>query len=435
MTSAPLRRAAPVVVLVLLAVLSGAGAATAVARAPAAHDGLVWSADGSLVAGSVHRGNALAFRGWNARDGSVRWELPISGAKDVEGAPIPEPASIQLSADGNEVLLVSGRGLWFWRAGSPAARHLKLEGETELGDAPRLSPSGGKVAFVRGEDVAALDVESGTATRLTDDGTDAGARNAAADERLRGEHPLLELPALLWAPSSRALLFLREEPAPAGSTSFPLRLGVADLAWQAVRLLDLGAPETGTPVRATWRSDSRAVAVERLSPDRTRLDLLLCQTERGRCVALCAHPRAADDPLVDSFRFFGSSFVWSRVEGGVRGLFEYDGFGREIGRLLPDAWSLTGVAGFDLERGTVAVRAVATRGPGRGDAVVISVPLRSGVPRVLARGDDEAVFAPAGGAWVHGWHDAHGRFHRQLVSPSGEVLRELSPTSGSEPGG
>ncbi len=444
-------RRRPALSLIFAISLLAAGAARATtAPAPASTDtldDLTWSADGSTLAGLLHSQGRTALRAYDGSHGVPRWTLELAGARDLAGDPVPPLDAFQISSDGDEVLLSAGGDLYLWRpaSGAPARRLTRTEVREQHAT---LSPDGTAVAFVRDFDLWAIDVETGRETRLTDDGRRTGPHNAEIPDQIAGALGLRDQPPFAWSPLSRSLLFFRVPPSPpapalteealggAAAQAQPLQIAVVDLQSRTPQILETGDGATGTPVRARWRFDGRAIGVERLAPGRAGVDLLLCHPERAFCRPLATQDRSPELHLTDTLRFMGGGFVWGVDRKGNRGLAYFDALGRQLFPLLPAPWDLGRVLAVDPLTGNIVVLGLRVGGSMAGESTVLVLDVHRSTPRVLAAGSGfaEALFDPAGKVWVRGWRDADGVFQRVLEDVGGKVLAHLPPP-GKPPSG
>ena len=115
------------------------------------------------------------------------------------------------SPDGQAVLLNGDHDLWIYRL--PAGKLERLTHTPEDEDVPTFSPDGRKIAFVRGNDLYALDLASGHETRLTSDGSE-HVLNGKLDWVYQEELGSRSGQAYQWSPDGQAIAYLRLDDGP-----------------------------------------------------------------------------------------------------------------------------------------------------------------------------------------------------------------------------
>ena len=235
---------------------------------------------------------------------------------------------------------------------------------------PRLSPDGGKVAFVRGNDLWLLDLGERAETRLTRDGSDT-VRNGRLSWLYWEEIFDHVENGILWAPDSSAVAFLRtDESAVAVSTfvdiepatprvieqRYPtvgganprVRLGLYDLASGRTPWLDPSTVPYEYLVQIQWLAGSRGLGVVTLDRAQDRADLY-----RVDRTGAARHVLAQTDPawvnLID-FHFLAddSGVVATSQGGGHNHLYRYGPDGRRLAALTKGDWSIRGPANWQL---------------------------------------------------------------------------------------
>lgn len=175
----------------------------------------------------------------------------------------------------------------------------------EAEDIFRLSPDGKQVAFVRGNDLYTLDIESGKETRYTTDGTDVimnGRASWVYYEEILGRST--NYAALWWSPDSKRLAFYRFDDSrvpvfpiynsmgqhgtlintrypKAGDPNPEVRLGVADVVSGSVVWADFDSKQDqyfGTPF---WRPDGSGVLVQWMPREQNELRLYDVDPQTG----------------------------------------------------------------------------------------------------------------------------------------------------------
>ncbi len=307
---------------------------------------------------------------------------------------------------------------------------------------PKFSPDGARLAFVRGVELYLLNLTTGEERRLTHDGEPEVMFNGITDwvywEEIWGRSAT----GFWWSGDGERIAYyhfddsevpvyplidarplhpqVEEQRYPKAGDPLPkVEVRVLELASGRTVRLQLGAAPEIYTARVAWHGDGRWIAVQRLTRDQNRLDLLLCSAVDGSCSTLLSETWPTWINLGDEFAFLPDGrFLWSSEKSGWRQLYLYDGEGRELRQLSSSGWALTAVEKVDPSAGWVVYSAYATTPLGAAERHVFRVGLDSGEPRQLTaeEGWNEAL-VHGSGDWVHTWSDAD--------TPPRQVLRYL----------
>ncbi len=285
-----------------------------------------------------------------------------------------EEDGLQWSSSGKEMLYSTGgdlflihvdTGKWDQLTKTPAVEH-----------DPKLSPDGKIVSFRRGWDLYALEIASGTETRLTTNGTGT-LRNGALDWVYPEELNLGT--AYWWSPDSQSLLYMqfdtsREPVYPhedllgrsalfepqrypqAGENNADVHLGIVRAAGGTTAWLDVGDTRYAYLIaRAGWMPDSKSVYLVRTNRIQNRLELLSIGVESGMSTTILRESDPYWINLGDDVRFLkdGKQFLWSSERDGFNHLYLYSLDGRSVKQLSGGAWEVRSVAGVDDTAGRV----------------------------------------------------------------------------------
>jgi dipeptidyl-peptidase-4 len=394
---------------------------------------------------------------WDENGGKALWSLdPATGRSEVlarladlgEGDKGFELGAYAWSPKGDSLLLVSKGDLYLLPLGSHKLRRLTRTGAEE--EDPRFSPEGRHIAFERSLDLWVLDVATGRETRLTSDGRQNVTLNGVNDW-VYGEEIWNRLPeAFWWSPDGSHVafyhfdersvgmypllddsplypeVFLQKYPK-AGTTNPKLKIGVADLATGKTTWMNTGGNDAYL-ARLEWTPRGDAVAIERLSRDQKRLDLLRCGAADGACSTLLTENWRTWINLGRDFRFLPDGrFLWGSERSGWRRLYLYGADGRLIRPATPEGWEITSLDGV-AEDGTWAmVTGFPTAGLGPADRKVARVRLDAPDSKnweVLTPepGWHQALVSPRGGSWVHGWSDANTPPRAEVRTAAGAAV-------------
>ncbi len=394
---------------------------------------------------------------WDENGGKALWSLdPATGRSEVlarladlgEGDKPFELGAYAWSPKGDSLLLVSKGDLYLLPLSSHKLRRLtRTEAEEED---PRFSPDGRHIAFERSLDLWVLDVATGRETRLTSDGRQNVTLNGVNDW-VYGEEIWNRLPeAFWWSPDGSRVayyrfdersvgmypllndsplypeVFLQKYPK-AGTTNPKVKIGVADIATGRTTWMNTGTADSYL-ARLEWTPRGDAVAIERLSRDQKRLDLLRCGAADGACSTLLTENWRTWINLGRDFRFLPDGrFLWGSERSGWRRLYLYGADGRLIREATPEGWEITSLDGV-AEDGTWAmVTGFPTAGLGPTDRKVARVRLDAPDAKnweVLTPepGWHQALVSPRTGSWVHGWSDANTPPRAEVRTAAGAAV-------------
>ena len=413
---------------------------------------LTWSRDGKTLVALWREGEPKALRAFDAETGAERWSFSFDR---LPGIDVDRPffvRSFDLSPVDDTVVMVAGGDLYLLLPASGEARRLTDTDAEEK--APRYSPDGRRIAFVRDADLWLVDVQSGAETRLTTDGRPGEILNGEPDWVYAEEIWNRKPHAFWWSPTGQAIAYVRFDerdvprhplvddrspratvdwqryPQP-GDPNPRVTLHVVELLSGTTEPIDTGTADGDSYLaRVHWRLDGSALAVERLDRDQSRLELLVCRLRGGDCRAIVEQQRPTWVDLSDDFRFLSDgSFLWSDDgPDGRRLLARYDHLGRRRLDLMPAGWSLDQVLEVVESRGEVLVRAFRTAGLGAAERSVLALHLGGRrAERVLTptAGWHTATVAAESGYWVHEASDSSTPPTLTIRLPEGTAIVEL----------
>ncbi len=399
---------------------------------------LAWSADGTRL-GYV----------WDDGDGKALWALdPATGRREQlvkagtaagEGGPEISLDEYHWSPRGDALLVLSQGDLYLLSLGDKTLRRLT---ETDGAEAdPQFSPDGRRVAYVRGPDLYLLDLESGRERALTEDGETEVILNGQTDWVYWEEIWHRDATGFWWSPDGGKIAFYRfddravqmyalvdflprypevewQRYPKAGEVNPTVRIGVVDLAGGGTTWLDTGDDREAYLARVHWTPRGE-VAVQRLSREQDRLDLLACGAADGRCRVLLTETWPTWINLGDELTFLADGrFIWSSERSGWRQLYLYDGEGRLVRPLTSGEGHVTSLDGVDEAGGWLVYTRFGTGFLGAARRQVVRLELAGGEPAPLTAdgGWHSALVAPRTGYWVHTWSS--------LQDPGGQAVRD-----------
>lgn len=237
----------------------------------------------------------------------------------------------------------------------------RLTQNTDEEKAPRLSPDGQRVAFVRNHDLYVVDLGSGAEKRLTFDGS---------ETLLNGEPSWVYWEEIFdhqdgvfwWSPDARALAFLQSDDSQvsvmtfvdfqphqprvltqrypkAGQINPTVRLGIVSadgaLIWAKL-------PQDFEYIaRVLWLPNGRQLAVLTLDRAQKRLDLHVVERATGDSRLLL---RETDDRWVEHYEPYflpdNAHFIWTSERTGYAHLYRYTIDGQPVNAVTAGEWSV-----------------------------------------------------------------------------------------------
>jgi len=240
--------------------------------------------------------------------------------------------------------------------------------------APRFSPDGKQLAFVRNNDLYVWDIAAETEKRLTFDGT---------DTLLNGKLSWVYWEELLnradrgysWSPDSTAIAYLQSDESGVGEMHYVdfephlprvikqrhpkpgeanprVRAGIVDVDSATTTWVELGSTPYEYLVRTQWLPDSQRVAIQTLNRAQTRLDIFLAARDDGEVRHLLRETNDGWVNVHDDLHFLGgdTGFIWRSERDGYSHLYRFDMHGQLVNQITEGEWALRpsgGVPGMD----------------------------------------------------------------------------------------
>lgn len=296
----------------------------------------------------------------------------------------------------------------------------------------KFSPDSRRVAFVRGNNLWVTDLETGRATRLTEDGSD-DVINGTTDWAYEEELGLRD--AFRWSPDSRRLAYWRFDQSAvpaypvvdatdtqypqvsvlrypkAGAPNSRVRVGVVDAAGGETRWLDAG-PDSGQYVaRMEWLGND-SLAVQRLPRAQDQLDLLVLSAESGRGrTAVTERDSAYVDADAIEWLPGGRQFLLRSDRSGWRAFYLYDRSGRLVRQVTPDGADYLELSGVAAD-GRTAYFSAAAPTPVERNLFRCALDAAAACVRVTAEPGTHAVEVAPGARYAVDTHSRLGRAPR-----------------------
>lgn len=306
-----------------------------------------------------------------------RPELPAAGP---DGKPKPLPlARYQWNSAGTAILLTADSDLWVWRFEAVPGEALKrLTNDTEAKEQPALSPDGGRVAYVKKNDLWIVDVATGAERRLTTTGSDHilnGKLDWVYEEELANRRSGRSFE---WAPDGKSIAYLQLDenrvpevpivddlptngkltrqryPKPGDPNPIP-----------SVHIVGLDGRETASykpepddvliAPELSWAPDATSVAVGVLDRVQTKLEFFLLPRAGEAPKLLHSESDPAWINHIEPPRFLkdGSGFLLLSERTGFTHLYRYDRNGMLKNAVTKGDWMVDGPWDVDEKSGTV----------------------------------------------------------------------------------
>lgn len=268
------------------------------------------------------------------------------------------------SQDGKSLLFPLGGDVFLLPLGGEVKRLTNTpDYETDI----QFSPKGNYVSFIRARELYAVEVASGREIKLTSGSTDAIA-NGMAEFVVQEE--LGRFTGYWWSPDETRVAFEQFDESPvlvkdryevqpdggvitrkqrypeAGSNNVLVKLGVTNLADQAVSWVDMGAETDIYLARVDWTADSTKLVYQRLNRAQTRLDMVQTDLATGAQSQLLQEQSDVWINIHDTWDFLSDgSFLWANERTGFRHLYLMNADGSVQRQLTSGDWAV-----HELER-------------------------------------------------------------------------------------
>ena len=283
----------------------------------------------------------------------------------------------QWSPDGKALLFPLSDKLYLYTlgAGDKALRELPTGGAVID---PRVSPKGGFVSFVRGQNLWVIDLASDKASALTSDG---GGTIHNGEAEFVAQEEMARDRGYWWAPDDSAIAFERydesavdivkrsevyaerteviEQRYPAaGKANVTVKLGLIAPAGGEARWIDLGIDPDIYLARVDWLADARRLAFQVETRNQQRLELRIVETESLEQRTVLTESSATWLNLNDDLRFLadGKSLLWASERSGYKHLYLYGLDGTLRNAVSAGDWNIDKLLAVDEGAATVYVQ-------------------------------------------------------------------------------
>lgn len=332
------------------------------------------------------------------------------------------------SPDGKRLLFTLDERLWLYDLTAPRDKALRAltERGREVAD-PKVSPRGGFVSYVSGQNLHLIDLRSGQSTQLTYDG---GGTIHNGEAEFVAQEEMDRHTGYWWAPDDSALAFerydesgvdeverseiyadhsatLRQRYPAAGRANVAVRLGVVGSDGRATHWLDLGPDPDIYLARVNWLPDGKRVAFQRQSRNQRRLDLVVAAADGSSADNVLTETSTTWINLHDDLRFLRGedALLWASERSGYKQLYVFGLDGTLRRQLTQGPHDVDKLLALDEKHGLAYFAA------GREDPLQVQVyAVRldgsdAATPRRLSEGEGihDAVFGDDARIWIDTW--------------------------------
>lgn len=333
--------------------------------------------------------------------------------------------SYRWSPDGKRLLFSVDERLWLYELEAAPAKRLRAltAPGIEVID-PKVSPRGGYVSWISGQNLYALDLASGREVKLTRDG---GGAIHNGEAEFVAQEEMDRSSGYWWAPDDSVIAFERFDeggvdeverseiladrtvvvkqryPA-AGRPNVKVALGLVKPTGGKLRWVDLGKDPDIYLARVDWLPDGRRLAFQRQSRDQRRLDLVMVDAMNLKQTPLLTETSDTWINLNDDLRFLKGedAFIWASERSGYKHLYVFGLDGALRRTLTQGEWDIDALLALDEKNGRVFF------GANRNDvlqAQVYEVALDGSTaaqPRRVSEGEGmhAAVFSDDASTWI-----------------------------------
>lgn len=311
-------------------------------------------------------------------------ETLVLAGKNLTIKPGSEPIPIdgyEWSSD-RKHLLIAGQMRKIWRH-STEGQYLIYETSTKkwrplsgiVGPqrCAKFSPDGGKVGFVRFNNIFVVDLATGVETQLTTDGS-GDIVNGQFDWVYEEEFGIAD--GWRWSPDGKKIAFWRLDQTrvnafpledmmslypkifwlkypKAGEQNALVQIGVHSLENGQTQWMNLGEETDIYIPRLQWTPDPRILSIQRLNRLQNKIDLLFADVNSGGARIVLSDKDPCWVDVQDDLTFLAKKeqFIWTSERSGYRHAYLYDHNGRLVYPLTSGEWEITEVKGMDETAG------------------------------------------------------------------------------------
>ena len=286
--------------------------------------------------------------------------------------------SYQWSPDGRALLFpLAGKLYLYALSSAPDKTVRELPTGGDFLD-PQISPKGGYVSFVQGQNLKVIDLASNEVRALTQDGAgtihNGEAEFVAQEEMDRSK-------GYWWAPDDSAIAFERYDEADvavvkraevyadhtevieqrypaAGKNNVSVKLGLVSPSGGDARWIDLGEDADIYLVRVDWLADAKQLSYQIEPRNQQSLELRLVDIVKLEQRTLLKESSDTWINLNSDLRFLkdAQSFVWASERSGYKHLYLYGLDGKLRHPISSGEWNIDKLLGIDEKTGVVYIQ-------------------------------------------------------------------------------
>ncbi|MFA4922825.1 MAG: S9 family peptidase, partial [Ignavibacteriaceae bacterium] len=233
----------------------------------------------------------------------------------------------------------------------------------------RFSPNGERLAFVRGNNVFVVDIQSHAETQITFDGSKT-LLNGKFDWVYEEEFGIIN--GIEWSPDGKRIAFwqLDQSQVPemqiakwdslylnfldmrypkAGTRGSFVKIGIAEIASQKITWVDLGEDTDIYIPRIKFTADANLLSLQRLNRLQNKLDFLFADAATGKTKIVFTETDSCWIDINDNLYFLKDKkyFVWTSGKDGFQQIYLFDYNGKQIKQLTKGEFEVDKIPGID----------------------------------------------------------------------------------------
>jgi len=250
-----------------------------------------------------------------------------------------------------------------------AKRFFQLADSEQEQENVTASPDGEKLAFVRGNNVFVVDIQSQKETQITFDGSGV-LLNGNFDWVYEEEFSIIN--GIEWSPDSKRIAFwqLDQTQVPemhiakwdslylnfldmrypkAGTRGSLVKIGITEIASPKIIWADLGEETDIYIPRIKFTNDANLLSIQRLNRLQNKLDLLFAEVETGKTKTIISETDSCWIDIDDNLTYLKEKkqFVWTSCRDGFPHIYLFDYSGKQIAQLTKGNFEVDKILSVD----------------------------------------------------------------------------------------
>jgi dipeptidyl-peptidase-4 len=292
--------------------------------------------------------------------------------RERQGIQTSGVVNYQWDEQGRAILVPVDGDLWLYDVAAGKAR--RLTDATSSGIDAKMSPRGGYVSFIRGDNLVILPTAGGPEKALTTDGSELKSWGTA---EFIAQEEMDRSTGYWWSPDDTRIALTHVDqtgvdivPRPdinaggativnqryprVGRPNAVVDLYVMDAATGQRVKVDLGPNTDIYLARVAWAKDGKTLYVQREARDQRRLDLLQVDPAAGKSAVILSQTSPHWVELSNDFRpLKNGDFLWTSEASGENHIYLYAHDGKLIRQVTSGDWPVDAIAGVDEATHTV----------------------------------------------------------------------------------